>query len=588
MGSDMPTPCTASKHSSGLTVKLWRGEGMCLIGMTVDAPEDDFVGFAIECRPPGATNFKALNNRLAFSYDKPLDKAVTGAREYPSLQSPFQKFRWVHFPDVIKAGDYTYRVTKMHMPSDNVLKKGTSLSLGIELDPVAYAGFLDIGFTRNFASSQAFADRYHNNPNIIPKTGANGLAFKKAPGDVYEWLGFEGYRMIFDTLNEVANNTSLKLDMFAYDFDEPDILALLEKMGSRLRIIIDDSKDHKPPKSSASLGAKRLAASAGAANVKRMHFSKLQHNKVLIVKKAGVSKKVLFGSTNFSFRGLYIQANNALIVTNDDVAKLFSNVFELAFANAQVSGSKWYENDPISQKWYPISVEGKPRLSFCFAPHANSALSLKPVAGAMNNATSSVFFSIAFLSQIKKGPVRAAVDKLMKSKTFSYGIADKVTGLQVYKPNGKKALVPFSYLAKTAPQPFSAEWSGGAGIHEHDKFVVVDFNLPSAAVFTGSCNMAPSGEEGNGDNLVMIKDQRIATSYAIEAVRIFDHLHFRDTMQKGLPKQKATTKAKTPKNGAQEVLFLKKPKTISGKDPWFIRFFKKGSDDEADRKLFSS
>jgi hypothetical protein len=38
------------------------------------------------------------------------------------------------------------------------------------------------------------------------------------------------------------------------------------------------------------------------------------------------------------------------------------------------------------------------------------------------------------------------------------------------------------------------------------------------------------GEEGNGDNLIMIEDQKIATSYAIEAIRIFDHLQFRSRM----------------------------------------------------------
>lgn len=583
----MAKPCTASGHTNGLTVKLWRGEGMCLIGMNVDEPEADFVGFAIEYRKPGGRSFTPLNNRLAFSYDKPLDKAVTGARLYPSLQSPFQKFRWVHFPDDVKPGMYGYRVTKMHMPRDGALKKGASLTLEIALDPVTYADFLDIGFTRNFASSQAYADRYDNNSKIIPLPGRNGLKFKKLPGDVYDWLGFEAKRMIFETLSEVADNKSLSLDMFAYDFDEPDILALLKKIGPRLRIVIDDSGSHKAATSSASDGARQLRATAGAANVKRMHFTKLQHNKVLIVKKGAVAKKVLFGSTNFSFRGFYIQANNALIVTDDKVSALFQTVFDLAFANAGKPVKNWYLSDKIATQWYPVSINGKPSLSFCFSPHKDSDLSLQPVADAVNGAKSAVFFSIAFLSQIKQGPVRKAIDKLMKSPTFSYGIADKATGLQVFKPNGDTALVPFSYLKTTAPQPFSREWGGGAGIHEHDKFVVVDFNTPNATVFTGSCNMAPGGEEGNGDNLVMIKDQRIATSYALEAVRIFDHLHFRDSMQKGLGKAKAKTKTKAKKPGTPAPLTLKKPKAISGQEAWFARFYKKNSDDAVDRVLFS-
>jgi len=473
-----------------------------------------------------------------------------------------------------------------------VLKHGTSVEVAISLDTAAYDGFLDVGFTRNFASSQAYHDRYKNNPNIIPALGTNGLAFKKVKGDVYDWLGFNAKRMIFDTLDEVASDKSLNLDVFAYDFDEPDMLALLKKMGKRLRIVIDNSKDHKPATSPPSIAAKQLAVTAGSANVKRMHFSRLQHNKVLIVKKGQTPVKVLFGSTNFSFRGFYIQANNALIVTSEKAARLFGNVFDLAFAHAAQGGAKWYKGDPIAQKWYPVKTPGLPDLRFCFSPHTDSKLSLKPVGDAINGAKSAVFFSIAFLAMVKSGPVRTAINKLMKASTFSYGIADKTGGLQVYKPNGAKDLVPFAFLAKSAPKPFSTEWKGFTGkghpVFEHDKFVVVDFNKPTATVFTGSCNMSPGGEENNGDNLVMIKDQRIATAYAINAVRIFDHLHFRDSMKKGLPKGKTKTKAKAPKNKAQAGLFLKKPKAISKKPAWFEEFYKKGSDAQNDRILFSS
>jgi phosphatidylserine/phosphatidylglycerophosphate/cardiolipin synthase-like enzyme len=58
-----------------------------------------------------------------------------------------------------------------------------------------------------------------------------------------------------------------------------------------------------------------------------MKFIKLQHNKVLIVKSGDGAQKVLFGSTNFSFRGLYIQANNALVVYAPQAAQLFEQCF---------------------------------------------------------------------------------------------------------------------------------------------------------------------------------------------------------------------------------------------------------------------
>ena len=59
-------------------------------------------------------------------------------------------------------------------------------------------------------------------------------------------------------------------------------------------------------------------------------------------------------------------------------------------------------------------------------------------------------------------------------------------------------------------------------------------------------------------------------------------------MKKGLPKGATAAKAKAPKNKAQEGLFLKKPTAISKKPAWFKPFYKKGSDAESDRILFSS
>ena len=559
-----------SKTVDGFSVKLWRGERMALVGMDVDEPEPDFVGFSIEVQSPGSDKFQPLRNRLAFSYPQSAVESVDGYRNFPSTMAPFQKFRWIHFPYDPQPGDYTYRVTKQHMKADGSLASGTSITVDIALDAVVYDGFLDVGFTRNYASSQAYADKYGNNPNIIPEDKTQGLNFEKVKGDVYEWLGFEAYQLVMDFLKDVAGDETLELDFFAYDLNEPDIVALLERIGPRLRAVIDDSADHKPDTSAESQAAARLAHSSGRNRVKRMHFSGLQHNKVLIAKRNGEAQKVLLGSTNFSFRGLYIQANNALVFRSPEVAGLFEEVFELAF-----SDPKGFNAQPIAQKWHVVQAPGKPPVHFCFSAHKSADLSLSPVGAAIDQATSSVFFAIAFLNQATSGAVRGAVDRLQDKSVFSYGISDKRGGLNVNKPDGSIGIVDFEFLAKHTPEPFKAEWDGGSGIHEHHKFVVTDFNLPTAKVFTGSSNLSVSGEQKNGDNLVMIEDPRIATSYAIEALRIFDHLQFRTKMQQA---------SASNDSGA---LTLQKPTAVSGKPAWFEKFYIEGSQLENDRKLFS-
>ncbi|WIE47523.1 phospholipase D-like domain-containing protein [Pseudomonas sp. GM17] len=571
----------------GFTMKLWRGERMCLIGFDVESPPADLVGFAIECRFPGTDVFKPLPNRIAFAYDEPTHSAVDGQRKYSSLEAPFQKFRWVHVPHEVDQGTFTYRGRMMHMANDGQLVSGTAIELAIDLDPISYEGILDIGFTRGFTSSQAFRDRVPAGvkvdvygKSLIPSKTKDGLDHPKTETAMYQWLGFEAVSMIFAVLDEVLRQPDTTLDVFAYDFNEPDILARLEALGSRLRIIIDDAGDHAAPDSCETRAASRLLASAGADRVRRSHFHGLQHHKVLIARRNGKPYQVLCGSTNFSFRGCYVQNNNALLFKHLEVADLFGRVFDASF-----SDPKNFEASDLAQKWHVIetgtATTAGPRLHFCFSPHSGSDLSLSPIGGAIDQASRSVLFNIAFLNQITSGPLYESISRLYKRPVFNYGVTDKASGMDVIKPDGTSAEVDFAYLAKYAPEPFRSEWSGGTGISVHNKFVVTDFNLPSAKVFTGSSNLSISGEEKNGDHLVLIEDQKIAVVYAIQALLIFDHLHFRSVMQKAFSSADETQGKQPPP------LLLKKPTAISGQPAWFEAYYVAGSQKQGDRQLFS-
>ena len=297
----------------------------------------------------------------------------------------------------------------------------------------------------------------------------------------------------------------------------------------------------------------------------------------MIARRGGQACKVLAGSTNFSFRGLYIQANNALVFDDADVAGLYGRVFDAAFANPG-----GFSATDLASKWHLVTKPGMPPVHFCFSPHQDTDLSLQPLKGAIAQASSSVFYAVAFLYQMGKGLTKDEFDQLMKRSIFSYGVSDKPGQLEVRKPDGTIGLVDFEYLSAHAPEPFKSEWSGGGGINIHDKFVVTDFNLPTAKVFTGSSNLSPSGEAGNGDHLIMIEDRRIATSYAIEALRIFDHLHFRTVM-------KDATKKKAGDPEKEFVLKLRKPKAIvAAKWNWFEPYYVPDSQKEKDRQLFSA
>ena len=104
-----------------------------------------------------------------------------------------------------------------------------------------------------------------------------------------------------------------------------------EQLGAHLQIIIDDSADHGAKGSAETKAAKRLAATAGAGNVKRQHLGGLQHNKFIAVD-GPVAKVAVCGSTNFSWRGFFVQSNNAVVVRGASAVAPFFAAFNAYWA----------------------------------------------------------------------------------------------------------------------------------------------------------------------------------------------------------------------------------------------------------------
>ncbi len=88
----------------------------------------------------------------------------------------------------------------------------------------------------------------------------------------------------------------------------------------------------------------------------------------------------------------------------------------------------------------------------------------------------------------------------------------------------------------------------------------------------GSYNFSGVADSKNGENLLLIKDRKVATSYMIEAVRIFDHYEFR------LAQAKADDKNKK--------LELQIPPTDTNQKPWWDKYYS-SKRYTRDRELFS-
>jgi phosphatidylserine/phosphatidylglycerophosphate/cardiolipin synthase-like enzyme len=547
---------TGKNVAALFTLRVHRGEGMALLAMNWrdGEPPDDFVGFAIQLREPGGTKFFSVTNRLSFpDVDEVADPDVRS-----TLRSPIQKFRWVHFPlHADMPGQFTYRVTPVFMDDHNVLSYGDAQDVDIELRRETYPGKLNVTFTRGFVSSQAFVDRYEKYGDIstlLPQNLDDGLRFvpthPKAT-EAYAWMGFEARDAILQVLDEAIAHEDAQVSVVAYDLNEPDVVSRLERLGDRVRIVIDDSDAHGKRGSGESQSATRLRASTGKRNVKRQHMGNLQHNKTIVVTGTGIYKAVC-GSTNYSWRGFFVQNNNAVILNGKTAIQPFLTAFEQYWASNEPSAF----GKSAAAQWESLGLRGIDA-QVAFSPHSSANALLKSVADDIDqNTTSSLFYSLAFLYQTK-GPIRDAVTRLTEDDTiFVFGMSDKkVGGINLQTPDGNQAPVSPAALGADAPEPFKSEPTGGSGIRLHHKFVVIDFDQPTARVYLGSYNFSRPADVDNGENLLLIRDQRIAVAYMVEALRIFDHYQFRIKQNE----------AKTT-GGPLE---LQRPPREQGQTPWW-------------------
>lgn len=158
---------------------------------------------------------------------------------------------------------------------------------------------------------------------------------------------------------------------------------------------------------------------------------------------------------------------------------------------------------------------------------------------------------------------------------FTYGMADRrIGGIKLETPDGNAYPVFPAALSANLPEPFKSEPDGLSGrrwTRLHHKFVVIDFDKPTARVYLGSYNFSNPADLENGENLLVVRDRRVAVSYMVEAVRIFDHYHFRV-----LQSQK----------GAKKKLQLAKPPTKAGTSTWFDDYFSRAQKSR-DRELFA-
>jgi hypothetical protein len=567
-----------SNSKNGFTLKAYKGSLMTLLTMNLDEKpaEGTFAGFTIfYSREDGSK--RPIMNLLNFKGSDTL----TG-----SDVSPIQAFKWVHFPGSYQqtgmlTGDYTYEATpRFFNQRHKILPLDDSLTVKLTINVSDFnEGKLSVGFTRGFTKSQAYANRYGARQKLIPKgdwmfdtnqvAGANEKFGDFTYEDMYVWLGFNARRLVYGLLKEALNDPAVFVDMFAYDFNDPviaDMCLQLASMG-RIRIIIDNAALHTAVNKKGKITEeddfenKFKLKATGISKIFRCHFARYSHCKEIILKKDNAAYKVLTGSTNFSYTGLYVNANHVLVFDDTIIATYYADVFNICWENGNAPS---FRTTQFAQQIKKFSSQDIPETAITVSPHAeefakNLIDSITAIVTDTNN--TSVLFSVMEMGESTSGSLIKALRELHKDDSiYTYGITDNSSGqISLYKP-GKKTgiLIDAKKASRELPPPFKEEFKLGLFHAIHHKFIVTNFNKSDARVYCGSSNLALGGEKDNGDNLICINDPDVATVFAIEALRLTDHYNFRSIKQ-------------TNKNTTGGTII--KPAKLDSTGRWVERFF---------------
>ncbi|MEP6671842.1 MAG: phospholipase D-like domain-containing protein [Chthoniobacter sp.] len=577
---------TEFASNNGVSVRAHKGDAMTLLAFDLDeAKTKNFTGFSVRITPGTRAPFY-MYNLLTYPPAVMQKNHISKHDAMTTEFSPIQKFRWVHVPATFHQvndpfyGTYTYEVTARYLVGDVLQPLDPSLTVKVSIDVSPFqVGDLQIGFTRGFVSSQAYVNHFGENGKVRPNQSDLIFDIKAKSGpvkpdeqtkisaytfaDQFEWMGWQARARILEFLDATLADPSLALDVFAFDLDEPvicDRLLTLARQG-RLRILLDDSSTHTGQDKDGNAAfedqfAQLFSQQAVAPSaLVRGRFQALAHSKVFIqkIKADNTAVKVLTGSTNFSTNGLYINANHVLIFNNQKVAKLYADVFQKSFSKPLMTAFKSID---LAMQDHVIGENNLPNMTIRFSPHTLPVATdfFKIIADRIKAAQSDVLFAI--MKDNSAGSILDAIRFVREKRDndiFSYGVTDTTKTVTLYKPHTRNGvLVAGKGGAHVLPPPFDEE-IGFSGIAIHHKFVVVDFKGANPVVWCGSSNLAFGPEQRNGDNLIEIRDRVVVTVFAIEAIRLVDHFHFRDRTQN------------------QEAMNLEA--TASADGPWYASYY---------------
>ncbi|MGJ7512468.1 phospholipase D-like domain-containing protein [Variovorax sp. GT1P44] len=531
----------------------------------------DFLGFAIK-RVPGFRAFDGqsrepeswLPNRITFDGPVP-----AGQPDAPSDKAPIQKFMWwdARIDEEDRNGQFVYMAFPVTGTADApVLLEDEAATCQVTLPDHMVDG-IGTWFNRAVLSSQAFSR----------KLAAMGLSPTEAPPPekalaLREWLANDLQKVF----GEVLDGASRVVGATYHLTDRLWAIPLLEAFAKadnthRLELVYDSHRIAKTKTRPEQPSPNQSVVDELGSIIRFSLRDKtgIMHNKFLVSdgkEAAGRPERVLMGSANFTMGGLTTQANLLHIFDSPELARLYSDRADKLSSNPTKA-----KTAALSQGWSsPIAV-GAAWVRACFSPEPKGKRQqIDTVVKAIGKAKRSVLFCIftptdkalrdacfaagdrglmmfGIVNNISSKSARAA-EKAMAVGTVLD--AAKLANMQLFhRSKTNKDVIDGAHFSRdTTPEGFEPELTIFPGdvaqdfgsVVIHHKFIVIDAEGRKPLVYSGSANMSENSEHNNDENLVEIRDARVAAVYLAEFLRLYEHYRARaiSIEETGKPQEK--------------------------------------------------
>jgi hypothetical protein len=506
-----PDAWTTFATRGGFSSRVYAGDNCNLLAWDLDPGQaKGLAGFRIvRTLQSGAS--VVLPNQLRF-------RSEAASPENATDRHPIRSFHWVDdLPAGTASSAATYGISPMY-GSPGKLKAGFEIELKIDPPPTGVMP-IDAAFTRSIVfESDLGKSRV---VDISRESGGNLASY-----------GGNAKRAIFDLIAASASDTTCTLDVLAFELSDPDLLKSLSQMGQRLRVVLfDPIKKRWEPMRQTMLEATSTLKRAGA-SVSASATAMLAYDKTIIQRRGKKPVAVLTGSVGFTRAGLHGQQNYTITIRNEQVAahyqQYFDEIWQSVSARPAIGAS--------------VRADGFPEMELSLG-HATDK-TLRPAAILEREAARARQSAFFVLNNRNVTPLELP----FKRGGLSRGIVLEDVDTSFLFVNGYRELVkqPYLFRHRDGRQNVPAQ---------HGRFLVTDFNQPNATVIAGSTTF---GSIASRENVVVIRDQRIATIFAVEVHRL------------------------------HQILWLykqRKPASLDTNPNWWTPAFKRGSFFDVQRRL---